>query len=239
MTSQSTVRGELKSISTGSVEIDRRMGGGIPYRTVMLVEGPAASGKSTLAQQLLYGALTSGEQVAIYTTEQTVQSFIRQMDSLGLSVTDYFLLGYLQIFPVSLSSDETDPQVLFQELSNHIERQVNCKVIVVDALTTFVSQAGGDQILDFFGRCKAVCDSGKVVICTVHDHAFDEDSLTRVRSVCDAYLRLQVRTSGSQLLKTIEVAKIRGADMATGNIIGFQVEPGLGIKIVPISRARA
>jgi len=77
------------------------------------------------------------------------------------------------------------------------------------------------------------------VICTVHDHAFDEDSLTRVRSVCDAYLRLQVRTSGSQLLKTIEVAKIRGADMATGNIIGFQVEPGLGIKIVPISRARA
>jgi len=27
--------------------------------------------------------------------------------------------------------------------------------------------------------------------------------------------------------------------MATGNIIGFQVEPGLGIKIVPISRARA
>jgi len=79
MTSQSTVRGELRSISTGSVEIDRRMGGGIPYQTVMLIEGPAASGKSTLAQQLLYGALTSGEQVAIYTTEQTVQSFIPEL----------------------------------------------------------------------------------------------------------------------------------------------------------------
>lgn len=239
MAAESRVGRQMRSISTGSVEIDRRMGGGIPYQTVMLLEGQAASGKSTLAQQLLYGALTSGEKAAIYTTEQTVQSFIRQMDSLGLSITDYFLLDYLQIFPVSLSPNETDPQQMFEELSAHIEKQTDCSVIVVDALTTFVSQAGGDQILDFFGRCKAVCDAGRVIICTVHEHAFDEDNLTRVRSVCDAYLRLQVRTSGSRLLKTIDVAKIRGADMATGNIIGFEVEPGLGIKIVPISRARA
>ena len=57
------------SISTGSVEIDRRLGGGIPYSTLMLVEAQAASGKSTLAQQLVWGALTSGEDAALYTTE--------------------------------------------------------------------------------------------------------------------------------------------------------------------------
>jgi flagellar protein FlaH len=37
----------------------------------------------------------------------------------------------------------------------------------------------------------------------------------------------------------MEVAKIRGAEMTTGNITGFDVEPGLGIRIVPITRARA
>jgi len=41
------------------------------------------------------------------------------------------------------------------------------------------------------------------------------------------------------LQKTIEVAKIRGADNPTGNISGFEVDPGLGIRIVPISKARA
>lgn len=112
-------------------------------------------------------------------------------------------------------------------------------MIVVDSLTTFVSRAGGDQIQGFFTGCKSLCDNGKVIICTVHSDAFEESILTRVRSICDAYLRLQVQRSGSQLLKTIEVAKIRGADMVTGNVSGFEVEPGLGIRIVPISRAKA
>jgi archaellum biogenesis ATPase FlaH len=37
----------------------------------------------------------------------------------------------------------------------------------------------------------------------------------------------------------MEVAKIRGAELATGNISGFAIEPGVGIRMVPISRARA
>ena len=112
-------------------------------------------------------------------------------------------------------------------------------MIVVDSLTTFVSRAGGEQIQGFFAECKSFCDAGKVIICTVHSDAFDHDILTRVSSVCDAHLRLQIERSGSQLLKTIEVAKIRGAEVPTGNISGFEVEPGIGIRVVPISRARA
>lgn len=70
--------------ATGSVEIDRCLGGGVPYSTLMLIEGQAASGKSTLAQQLLWGALTSSEDVALYATEQTVQSLLRQDGQPGL-----------------------------------------------------------------------------------------------------------------------------------------------------------
>ena len=226
-------------ISAGAEDVDRALGGGIPYRTLMLIEGQSASGKSTLAQQLVWGALGSGERAALYTTEQTVQSFLRQMTSLGLDVRDHFLLDLLQVYPISIPPDVAAPEVLFDELRNHIMEQVDCRVILVDSLTTFVSHAGGEQIQEFFNGCKSLCDQGKVVICTVHTDAFDPAILTRVRSVCDAHLRLQVNKSGGQLQKTIEVAKIRGADNATGNISGFEVEPGLGIRIVPISKARA
>ena len=91
----------------------------------------------------------SGENAAIYATEQTVQSFLRQMDSLGMDVRDYFLLNHLQIYPVSISPDSVDPEELFEELGEHMKEQEDCSVLVVDALTTFVSQAGGDQIQDF------------------------------------------------------------------------------------------
>lgn len=226
-------------ISAGSDDIDRRIGGGIPYRTLMLIEGESASGKSTLAQQLVRGALESREKAAIYTTEQTVQSLVRQMMSLGLDVRDHFLLDRLQIYPVSIPPDSIDPATLFRELTNHMINQTACRLIVMDSLTTFVSRVGGDQIQEFFARCKLLCDEGKVIICTVHLDAFDPSILTRVRSLCDAHLRLRVDKLGSQLQKTIEVAKIRGAEVPTGNISGFEVEPGLGIRIVPISKARA
>jgi flagellar protein FlaH len=37
----------------------------------------------------------------------------------------------------------------------------------------------------------------------------------------------------------MEVAKIRGADMKTGNILGFEIEPNRGLRIIPVSMARA
>ncbi len=227
------------SIYTGNRELDQAIGGGIPYRTLMLMEGQSASGKSTLSQQLIWGALTAGDNAALYTTEQTVQSFLRQMSSLGEDVSNYFLLNHLQIFPLNIPQGSIDPAQLFRQLSNHIAQQNDCQIVVVDSLTTIISQADGELIQEFFAGCKALCDEGKAIICTVHSNAFPEDILTRVRSICDAHIRLQVEKAGSKLLKTIEVAKIRGAEMNTGTISGFEVEPGLGLRIIPISKARA
>ena len=227
------------NIATGSPDLDRSIGGGIPYRSLMLIEGQSAAGKSTLAQQLIWGALTSGENAALYTTEQTVQSFLRQMASLGEDASGYFLLNHIQIYPLDIPPGSIDPAWLFRQLNHHISQQEACRLVVVDSLTTMITQAGGEQIQEFFAGCKQICEQGKVIICTVHAGAFPEGILTRVRSICDAHLRLQVDKVGAKLLKTIEVAKIRGADLNTGTISGFEIEPGLGLRIIPISTARA
>ena len=36
--------------------------------------------------------------------------------------------------------------------------------------------------------------------------------------------------------QVLEVAKVRGAEMSTGNIVSFDVEPMLGMRIIPISK---
>ena len=92
---------ERNTISTGNIEIDRRIGGGIPYGTLMLIEGDDASGKSSITQQLFYGALKAGEDVVCYSTETTIQSLIPQMKSIGMDCTDYFIMNHLRIFPIS------------------------------------------------------------------------------------------------------------------------------------------
>ncbi|HEU0020083.1 MAG TPA: ATPase domain-containing protein [Dehalococcoidia bacterium] len=238
MTTKLSGERQSRVISTGSPEIDRSIGGGIPYRSLMLIEGPSASGKSTLAQQFIWGALTAGDNAGAYITEQTTQSFLRQMSSLGQDVKDYFLLHHLEIFPISGSSKPLDPGKWFADLADHIAASEHLRIVVIDSLSTFVAEAGS-ELVQFFSRCKGVCDSGKVIICTVHPDAFDAGIMTRLRALCDAHLRLKVESSGAQLIKTIEVAKIRGAELATGNISGFAIEPGVGIRMLPISRARA
>jgi flagellar protein FlaH len=73
----------------------------------------------------------------------------------------------------------------------------------------------------------------------VHTYAFEQDFLVRTRSVCDAHLKVLIEKVGDKLVKTLEVSKIRGAALSTGNILSFDVEPQIGIKIMPMSRARA
>jgi flagellar protein FlaH len=57
--------------------------------------------------------------------------------------------------------------------------------------------------------------------------------------MCDAHLRLRVEEVGTQLIKVLEVSKVRGAAKSTGNIISFDVEPNLGMRIIPVTKAKA
>ena len=228
----------FRVISSGSGELDKKMGGGVRLASLTLIEGTSGAGKSTLTQHLLWGAVTMGGNAVLYTTENTVKSLLRQMESLGMDVNDYFLLDALRIYPLA-SKAKDDPETAYEELARHIESLPSHNVVVLDSLSTFLTKSSADQILTFFSQCKALCDSGRTIICTAHSHAFDERILTRVRSVCDAHLKLLVEPGASELVKTMEIAKVRGAELSTGSIISFSIEPGIGMRIIPVSKARA
>ena len=233
-------RQQKRSISSGNVELDKKMGGGIPEGSLSLVEGQSDAGKSVLVQQLTWGALRDGFRVLFYTTENTTRSLLNQMQDLGLDIEDYFLLGRISIYAVPQAFNEEQSLSAFQLLRHHISQQTdNVDLVIVDSLTTFVAHVSEQETLTFFTLCKDFCDLNKTVIFTIHSHAFSEQMFIRLRSICDAHMRLRVEEVGDQLVKALEVAKIRGAQKSTGNIISFEVEPNLGMRIVPITRAKA
>jgi len=226
-------------LTSGNVEIDKKMGGGIPAGSLTLIEGPNDCGKSVLTQQIMWGGLQQGFHIASYTTENTIKSLLKQMESLALDVSDYFVLGHLKIYPIRVKGSEWIGDVPFLKyIVNDIKRKKD-EIIIIDSLTVFVSHASESDILDFFTDCKNLCDYGKTILITVHDYAFGEELLTRVRSICDAHLSLRMEEVGDRLVKTMEVAKIRGAQRTTGNIISFEVEPEFGLRIIPVAKAKA
>jgi len=226
-------------ISTGTSEIDKKIGGGIPEGSLTLIDGHSDAGKSVLIQQFVWGAVQEGRSVALYTTENTTASLIRQMKSLSFDVLDFFLLGKLNVFTVPNTFTDPATTAIFDVLLDHIDQMENVDLIVVDSLTAFVSHASGQETLDFFSNAKKICDGKKTLMMTMHSYAVDEQLLIRIRSICDCHLRVRVEEMGETLLKVLEVAKVRGAAKSTGNIISFDIQPNVGIRIIPVTKAKA
>ena len=230
---------QVTSISTGNTEIDKKLGGGIPLGSLTLVEGESASGKSVLAQQMIWGSLYDGFDVVLYTTENTVKSFSRQMNSLSLDVSDFLLLRKLKVYPIAASKMGLTAKQVFSVLLAGIGSFDKAALAVVDSLTTFVTHTSIEETMTYFETCKGLCDSGVTIINVVNSYTIGQADLGRVRSMCDAHLQLKTEQVGDVLVKVLEVAKVRGAEMSTGNVVTFEVEPMLGMRIIPISKVNA
>jgi len=227
-----------QAISTGNSEIDKKIGGGIPVGSLTLMEGPSDSGKSVLAQQMIWGSLNTGHRVDVFTTENTIKSLVRQMDSLGLDIIDYYFLRRMKIRPIRLSGQTSEMINGLHSLLHAIDREPT-NLVFVDSLTGFVMHAPVEETMGFFENCKRLCNDGRTIVCTMHSAACEESTMIRIRSMCDSHLSFGIEPVGEKLIKTLEVAKVRGAERGTGNILSFDVEPKMGMRIIPVMKAKA
>jgi len=227
-------------VSTGNSELDKKIADGLPLQSLTLIEGENDTGKSVLTQQIVWGSMKQGLSVDLYTTESTTKSFIKQMESMSLDISDYFAWGYLKVFPLHVvgfewSKDEMEG--ILQRVVDNIQNS-KAQIIVIDSLTLFTEYAESDTILTFFTNCKSLVDHGKTILITLHTYAFEEDTLVRIRSICDAHLNMKKAIMGDKYVMVMEVIKVRGAHKTTGNLISFEVHPGYGMKVIPMSFAK-
>ena len=152
---------------------------------------------------------------------------------------DYLLSDHLRVYPLTFRNILKDGRKPFTLLSNHFAKlPKNFKLVIVDSITMLVSHSNPVSIIDFFSRCKGLCDEGRTVILVAHSYAFEEDMLARTRSLCDARFRLKLEQVGDSMIKLMEVLKVRGAERPTGDVVSFDIEPKLGMRIIPLAKAR-
>jgi archaeal flagellar protein FlaH len=224
-----------KLISTGNTDLDNKMGGGVPVNSLTLIEGDSGAGKSVLSQQMMYGCLVDGYRLSLFTSENSVKSLVKQMRSLNMDILDYLLLDKLRIFPLETSRLGKDAP---PEIMKAMRREKGREMIFIDSLTSSIPASSDREVLGFFEEGKRLCSDGSTVICIIHSHGLTRELLTRIRSLCDAHLQLRTEEVGNKLVKTLEVTKVRGAEQTTGNIVSFEVEPGWGIRVIPINKVK-
>ncbi|MFP4321350.1 MAG: ATPase domain-containing protein [Anaerolineales bacterium] len=223
-------------MSSGNAELDEKIGGGLPLGALTLIEGGSGAGKSVVAQQITWGALQQGLTVAMFTSESTVRSLVRQMQSIDLDVLDFLLMARIKIYPVELSHlGEYAPTALLQAM----RREAHHDLLVVDSFTAALNSVSGNSpVIRYFEQSKRMTDTGTSIINVLHSYALEETLMNPLRGMCDVHLRLRSEQDGQRIVKTLEVLKVRGGGGVTGAVVGFEVEPGWGLRIIPISKAR-
>jgi flagellar protein FlaH len=229
-------------LSFSNPALDRKLGG-LPVPTMTLIEGTNDSGKSVLAQQIIYGAIKGNKNVLFITTESTPQKIIEKMMSLSWDVSIQFILGKIKIIPIDPVRIKWNPETsnyLLATLLNYMKRNIEkYDLIIIDSLTSFLSNSENNDILNFFSSCKEFIDRHKVsYVITIHSYAVNSEVFRRIRDICDGHLIMERKTFRERTVLTINIIKLKGANLKSSEMISFETSEVQGIKILPFTSTR-
>ncbi|RLG20685.1 ATPase [Methanosarcinales archaeon] len=226
---------ELYRFALERDELEKKLGGGIPPGSLILVEGESGSGKSTICQRLAYGLLEAGHTVTYISTQLTTKGFINQMYSLNYPIASHLLRGNLIYIPVLPLINAPKSREDFIERLMSAKKLFESDVIIIDTLSALIKASiNSKKELELISFFKKINGLGKVIIVTVDPAQLEEESLLVLRSSCDIYLQLKIKTLGTEIKRSIFVNKFTGARKRVAPLIGFRIEPNVGF-VVEIS----
>ncbi len=216
-------------------ELDKKLGGGFPSGSLVLIDGEHGSGKSVLLQRIAFGLLENGQSVTYLSTQLTTRDFISQMYSLNFPVLPYLAsnkLLFISVYP--LISETKHGDFFFTKLMETRELYNN-DILMVDTLSSIIKYNKDNQKLsDLIGFFKRITGTGKTIALAVNNADLDEDTLSVLKSSAHIYISTKQKTVGDNIKQSIVVNKYLSAQDPYTTITNFRIVPKIGF-IIEIS----
>jgi len=221
-------------------DLCERLGGGLPKGSLLVMEGRFGAGKSILTQRLIHGMLQHGTSITYVSTELTTAGFLAQMASLEYDVRPAMMQERLIFIPVHPMLGARAPR---HELLARIVKarlMYTKDVVVFDTFSKFLAdhlRSSTDHfgateqveaVLHLFKRLTAL---GKTIILTFEEGQVPEEVARTFKEAADVLWGVQFELVGASASRRIVVQRMSRAAGRFGEVIGFRVEPRLGIVI--------
>jgi circadian clock protein KaiC len=216
---QRRVRQSKVRLKTGVPGLDEMMGGGIPSGDVLLLTGPAGTGKTTFATQFVAQGLLEGESCVVAVFEEYPEAYLARAKTGKVSFDDMVAAGRLAITylrPLDLSVDE-----MLQAIRSEVDA-VGATRVVIDSLSGFEVALAPTYREDFreslYRLIGALTSTGVTVVMTAEvidvfpDFRFTTE---RVSFITDDIIVQRFVEIDGHLQKVLAVVKMRGSDHAT------------------------
>ncbi len=223
---------KINSFEVPRDELNVKLGGGFPAGSMVVIEGGSGGGKSSISQRLSYGLNENDVSVTFVSTQMTTKGFINQMYSMDYPIAPFLLNGLLLYIPVIPLVQAAKSRCDFIERLMVAEELFEKDVIIIDTLSALIKYSvNTEKSLDLISFFKKLNGMGKVIILTIEPNQLNEEIASMFRSSCDVYITLKSKPLGSEVKRTILVNKFTGAKGPVGQMIGFRIEPKVGLVV--------
>jgi circadian clock protein KaiC len=216
---QRRVTQSTRRLKSGVPGLDGMMGGGIPSGDVLLITGPAGTGKTTFATQFVAQGLADSESCVVAVFEEYPDAYLARAKTGGVNFEEMVAAGRLAITylrPLDLSVDEMLEAIKI-EVAN-----VGATRVVIDSLSGFEVALAPSYRQDFreslYRLIGALTATGVTVVMTAEvidvfpDFRFTTE---RVSFITDDIIVQRFVEIDGHLQKVLAVVKMRGSQHDT------------------------
>jgi len=200
------------AVSTGSLELDALLGGGLVPGTATLLTGPAGVGKTTASVQCMVAALKRGENAAYFLFDERMPTLLTRSASLGMDLEPYLQNGQLElraIDPAEMSPGE------FADAIRRTVEDHSATLVVVDSLNAYLQAMPNEQflvlqmheMLTYLGQKGVV----SLLILGLHGVMGDIRSDVDLSYLSDTVVQLRYFEAHGEVRQAISVIKTRTA----------------------------
>jgi circadian clock protein KaiC len=198
------------TLSSGNLELDALLGGGIDSGSSTLVLGPAGSGKSFLIFHFAVAAIARGEKVALFAFDEELGLLFRRTKAMGIDLERFRDEGNL--FVEQVDTAELSPGEFAHQVRELVEKN-SVRTVLIDSLNGYQQAMPEEQslllhmheLLQFLNR------QGIATFITVAQHGLFGDMKTPVdvTYLADSVILLRFFEAEGKVHRAISVIKKR------------------------------
>lgn len=201
---------ERSTLTSGIVELDTLLGGGIERGSSTLLIGPAGTGKSLFALQFVDATVKRGEKAALFVFDEELGLLFARTKALGFDLEGYQRDGLIHI--EQLDAAELSPGEFAQRVRDRVA-SFNAKTVVIDSINGYQASMPEENalILHMHELLQYLNRQGANTFVTVAQHGLvgDMKSPVDVTYLADTVVLLRYFEALGKVRRAISVIKKR------------------------------
>ncbi len=204
---------------TGVPGLDEMMGGGIPEGDVVMLTGPAGSGKTTFATQFVSQGLSQKQNCVVAVFEEYPEAYLSRAKTPAIDFSKMIeadRLAVIYLRPLDLSVDEMLAEILAEV------KRLDATRVVIDSLSGFEIALAPTFRIDFreslYRLVGALTATGVTIIMTaevIEQFPGGQFTTERVSFITDDIIVQRYVEIDGHIQKVLAVVKMRGSQHAT------------------------